>query len=249
MTESTPHLFIADRVKVSRRVANLIAEEMVGRAPVLGLATGSSMELVYAELSDRAHASPALRAGAGRTHAFALDEYVDLPVDDYENSYRRTLERQFADPIGVPRHNLHVPGIDATGYETAIVRAGGIGLQLLGIGTNGHLAFNEPGSRLDARTRIVNLADQTRADNARFFAEGDTVPTRAVTQGIGTILEAHKLVVVVFGDEKAGALAAALTGAITAAVPASALRLHANVTIFADEFAAAQLPGFGHAMR
>ena len=126
-------------------------------------------------------------------------------------------------------------------YEAAIMDAGGIALQILGIGTDGHIGFNEPGSSFASRTRVKTLTEQTRADNARFFASPDEVPMHCITQGLGTILEAGQLVLLAFGRSKAAALAAAVEGPVSASVPGSAIQLHPHVTVVVDEDAAAEL--------
>ena len=126
-------------------------------------------------------------------------------------------------------------------YEEAIRQAGGIHLQLLGIGFNGHIAFNEPGSSLGSRTRIKTLSDQTRKDNARFFAEGETVPKYAITMGIGTIMEADEILLVASGKAKAEAIHQTVEGPITQMVPASVVQMHRNVTLLLDEAAASKL--------
>jgi glucosamine-6-phosphate deaminase len=236
-----PQLVLADRADASRQAAELFADELITPHPVLGLATGSSVEAVYRELATMVADSEPLRAGVRRAEAFALDEYLGLPDGD-ANTYRATLLRQLAGPIGLASARLHVPAPDPAvepgRYDEAIAAAGGVGVQLLGIGANGHIGFNEPGAALDSRTRVVDLTDRTRQDNARFFAHADLVPTQAVTQGIGTILGARRLVVLAFGATKAEALRAALTGPIDPAVPASALRLHPDVVVLADRAAA-----------
>jgi glucosamine-6-phosphate deaminase len=237
-------LVVTDRAAASRQAARLLADELASPRPVLGLATGSSVELVYQELATLVRADPALRAGMSRAQGFALDEYVGLPAGD-PNSYRATLEREIAIPAGLPLDRLHVPAAllaDAGRYDKQISAAGGVGVQLLGIGGNGHIGFNEPGSPLDARTRLITLEERTRQDNARFFTSLDQVPTQAVTQGIGTILRARRLVLLAFGKQKAEALAAALAGPVTPRVPASALQHHPDVIVLADSDAASLLP-------
>jgi glucosamine-6-phosphate deaminase len=240
-----PCLVIADRAAASRQAARLLADELASPLPVLGLATGSSVELVYAELAALISADPALRAGIRRAQGFALDEYVGLPAGD-PNSYLATLERQLAIPSGLPLDRLHVPpgsiAEDPGRYDEQISAAGGVGVQLLGIGGNGHIGFNEPGSPLDSGTRLITLDERTRRDNARFFASPAQVPIQAVTQGIGTILRARRLVLLAFGAQKAKALAAALAGPVTPQLPASALQHHPDVIVLADPDAASLLP-------
>jgi glucosamine-6-phosphate deaminase len=238
-------LVVADRRTASQQAARLLADDLASPRPVLGLATGSSVELVYEELAALVCADPALRAGIRRAHGFALDEYVGLPAGD-PNSYRATLERQLAVPAGLPLDRLHVPAAptaeDPGHYDEQISAAGGVAVQLLGIGGNGHIGFNEPGSPLDAGTRLITLDERTRQDNARFFASLAQMPTQAVTQGIGTIMRARRLVLLAFGRQKAEILAAALTGPVTPQLPASAVQRHPDVIVLADPDAASLLP-------
>jgi glucosamine-6-phosphate deaminase len=218
-----------------------------GRPPVLGLATGSSPLGLYRELG-RAVAEG--RADFSAAHGFALDEYVGLPPGHPEG-YREVLLREVCGVIGLAPERLAVPdgsGADlatlvaaAASYETRMRELGGVDVQVLGIGANGHLGFNEPGSALSSRTRVKRLSDRTRRDNARFFTGLDDVPTHCVTQGLGTILAARRLVLVATGDAKAEAVAAALEGPLTASVPASVLQWHADTVVCLDEAAAAGL--------
>jgi len=217
------------------------------REPVLGLATGSSPLGLYQELG-RAVAEG--RVDFSRTHGFALDEYVGLPPGHPEG-YREVLLREVCAVVGLPPERLSVPdgsGDDvptlmaaARAYEERIRELGGVDVQVLGIGANGHLGFNEPGSALASRTRVKRLSDRTRRDNARFFQGLDDVPTHCVTQGLGTILDARRLVLVATGDTKADAVAAALEGPLTASVPASVLQWHRDTVVCLDEAAAAAL--------
>lgn len=213
---------------------------------VLGVATGGSPLPVYAALSEH-------RLDMSQIRAFALDEYVGLPAghpESYAEVVRREVtERLGLDPakVAVPDGSNPDPGQAAAAYDAAIAGAGGIDVQILGIGHNGHLAFNEPGSALDSRTRVENLTERTRRANARYFSSASDVPLRCITQGLGTILEARHLLLVVNGADKAGILAAALHGPVTADCPASVLQLHPHVTVVADEAASAQLePDSGH---
>lgn len=211
---------------------------------VLGVATGGSPLPVYKALAGHGLDMSAVRA-------FALDEYVGLPAghpESYAEVVRREVTGQLhLDPakVSVPDGAAADPERAAADYDAAIARAGGIDVQILGIGHNGHLAFNEPGSPLDSRTRVEVLTERTRAANARYFDSPGEVPRRCITQGLGTILEARHLLLVVNGADKAGILAAALTGPVTADCPASVLQLHPHVTVVADEAAASQL-GEGH---
>ncbi|MFS0885445.1 glucosamine-6-phosphate deaminase [Aeromicrobium sp. 179-A 4D2 NHS] len=208
---------------------------------VLGLATGSSPLPVYAALLRRRDAGAISFDGV---RAFTLDEYLELPRS-HPQSYHSVIRREFTDAAGIevdgPDGEAHDVPAEAERYEAAIAAAGGIDVQLLGIGVDGHLGFNEPGSSLASRTRTKTLTPQTRADNARFFASPDEVPVHVLTQGLGTILEARHLVLVATGASKASAVAAAVEGPVSAFCPASVLQLHPHVTVVLDEDAASQL--------
>ena len=212
-------------------------------ACVLGLATGSSPVTTYAELVAR------YRSGTGpsydKVRAFLLDEYVGLPPG-HPQSYRATIARELTDELGLPADRVHGPDptdVPTAGaaYEEQLVAAGGIDLQVLGIGSDGHLAFNEPGSSLSSTTRIKTLTEQTRRDNARFFGSPDEVPHHVLTQGLGTILRARHLLFIATGAAKAAAVAAAVEGPLSASCPASVLQLHPHATVLLDPEAASQL--------
>ncbi|MFC4223890.1 glucosamine-6-phosphate deaminase [Lysinibacter cavernae] len=211
---------------------------------VFGLATGSTPLPIYRALARQAAEQ---KLDLSRVRGFALDEYVGLP-EGHEQSYRTVITNEVVKTVGLNPELVHVPngaidGIRTAGerYEEAIVAAGGIDWQILGVGSNGHIGFNEPGSSLASLTRVVKLAEQTRQDNARFFDSIDDVPTHSITQGVGTILRARNLVLLAFGEHKAAAVASAIEGPVTASVPASAIQLHPHVTVLADEAAASQL--------
>ncbi|WP_404429915.1 glucosamine-6-phosphate deaminase [Microbacterium lacus] len=211
---------------------------------VLGLATGSSPASTYAALTRRVRAEGTDVSGV---RGFALDEYVGLPAEHPE-SYREVIRREVIQPIGLDPARIHVPNGDiatiaeASGaFEQAIAEAGGVEIQLLGIGASGHIGFNEPGSSLASVTRVKTLTEKTRNDNARFFDRLDDVPTHCITQGIGTILRARRLILLAFGEGKAHALAAAVEGPVSASIPASAIQLHPHVTVIVDEAAASHL--------
>lgn len=217
---------------------------------VLGLATGSTPLLTYRELIRR-H-----QAGAGPSYddvrCFTLDEYVGLPPGHPE-SYRATIARELTDPLGIAPGRVHGPDpgeaeLASAGerYEAELVAAGGVDVQILGIGTDGHLAFNEPGSSLASLTRIKTLTDQTRRDNARFFGSIDEVPMHVVTQGLGTILRARHLLLLATGPAKAAAVAAAVEGPLSASCPASVIQLHPHVSVLVDGPAAADLAWCQH---
>lgn len=230
-------------------VAQFAADELVVRlrrrpAQVLGLATGGTPVELYQRII-QAHRRGDVSLSQVTT--FNLDEYVGL-APEHPASYRSFMNAQLFDHVDVPRPNTHVPlgaasdlAAEACRYEGAIAQAGGIDWQLLGIGRDGHIAFNEPGSSLRSRTRVKTLTAQTRQDNARFFASLDDVPRSALTMGIGTILDARSILLMATGESKAAAIAACVEGPITASVPASALQWHAATTIVVDRAAAAQL--------
>ena len=228
----------------------LIAEamaELLRRKPgaLLGVATGSTPLPVYEALAAK------VRSGAvevARARIAQLDEYVGLPAAHPE-SYRSVLRREVLEPLGIGMDQFMGPDGTAEDvqeaceeYDQALVDAGGVDLQLLGIGTDGHIGFNEPCSSLASRTRIKTLTEQTRIDNARFFdGDIDQVPHHVITQGIGTILEARHLVLLATGEGKADAVAATVEGPVAAVCPASALQLHPHATVVVDEAAASKL--------
>jgi glucosamine-6-phosphate deaminase len=229
------------------RLAADTVERLVRDQPdaVLGLATGSSPLPAYAELVRRVQAGTA--PSYDQVTAFLLDEYVGLPPG-HEQGYRATIRRELTEALGLRDGQVHSPDADEARlpsagerYERDIVEAGGIDVQVLGIGTDGHLAFNEPGSSLASRTRLKTLTDRTRQDNARFFGSVEAVPRHVVTQGLGTILEARHLLLLAVGPGKAEAVAAAVEGPISASCPASVLQLHPHATVLLDEPAALRL--------
>lgn len=223
-------------------VARLIASKP---SCVLGLATGSSPLVAYQHLAAMVEAQ---HLDVSQVRGFALDEYAGLD-SSHPQSYRSTIVRTVVEPLGLNPDNVHVPNGDLSTirdagrlYDEAIAAAGGIDLQILGIGTDGHIGFNEPGSSLTSGTRIKTLAEQTRIDNARFFdGDVDKVPTHCITQGIGTILKARHLVLLAFGSGKAEAIAETCEGGVSSFCPASALQLHPHATVIIDEAAASRL--------
>ncbi|KAA9089384.1 glucosamine-6-phosphate deaminase [Microbacterium radiodurans] len=237
-----------------RLVADAVVDLVRARPDaVLGLATGSTPLAVYRHLAARVR-DEAL--DVSQVRGFALDEYVGLPAGHPE-SYRKVIEREVIEPVGLDPERIAVPaggldGVETAGerYEAAIREAGGIDLQILGIGRTGHIGFNEPGSSLASATRVKTLTEQTRADNARFFDSPDDVPMHCITQGIGTILRARHLVLLAFGAAKADAVAAAVEGPVSTSAPGSAVQLHPHVTVVVDEAAAGaltQAPYYRHA--
>ncbi len=237
-------------LKSTDEIATVVAdaiEALLQRKPdaVLGLATGSSPLKVYDELARR-HTEQGL--SFARARAFSLDEYVGLPAGHPE-SYRKVIEREFTSRVDVPAESVITPDgtanditAETARYEAAIKAAGGVDLQLLGVGTDGHLAFNEPGSSLASRTRIKTLNEQTRIDNARFFGgDVDAVPRHVLTQGLGTILEARHLVMIATGQHKAEAVHHVVEGSVSAFWPGSVLQLHPHATVLLDDPAASRL--------
>jgi glucosamine-6-phosphate deaminase len=214
-------------------------------APVIGLATGSSPLRIYDELTTR-HKNEGL--SFAHAQAFMLDEYVGI-ADDHPQRYRNVIDTEIATRVDFAEGAVHGPDGSAddlaaasADYERKIVGAGGIDVQILGIGTDGHVAFNEPGSSLASRTRVKSLTQQTRMDNARFF-DGDVeqVPKLCLTQGMGTIMEAKHLVLVATGGNKAEAVHQMIEGPISAMWPATVLQMHQHVTVLLDEAAASRL--------
>ena len=227
-------------------VAGVVAGVLATRpAPVLGLATGSSPLAAYRRLIDACAHGELTFAHAS---AVLLDEYVGLPADHPE-AYRAIIRREFVDRFHLPDERLFGPDVHADDLATAardydqlIADLGGVDVQLLGIGSDGHVGFNEPGSSLASRTRVKTLTNATRADNARFFEDHEqAVPRHVVTQGLGTILEARHLLLLACGPGKAAPIAGAVEGPLTAMCPASVLQLHPHATVVVDEPAAAQL--------
>ena len=234
-----------DEGQVGAVAADRVIAQLEGKqTPVLGLATGSSPLNLYAELQRRASAGD-----VDFSHAlgFALDEYVGLDPE-HPLSYRQTIDRPVVRPLGMNPARVRVPNgfvadlqAAAEEYEEAIREAGGVDVQILGIGSNGHIGFNEPTSSFASRTRVKTLTQQTRDDNARFFEEGETVPTHCVTQGLGTIMDAHNLVMVASGAAKADIVAAMIEGPVSAMCPASILQFHRRAFVIIDEAAATKL--------
>jgi len=220
-------------------------EELVRRKPgaVLGLATGSSPLPVYDELAARHQQG----LDFSRTTGFALDEYVGLPAGHPE-SYREVIRREFTNRVNIAPGNVHGPDGTAgdipaacEAYEHAIAAAGGVDLQLLGVGTDGHIGFNEPGSSFASRTRIKSLIEQTRRDNARFFDSLADVPHHVLTQGLGTIMAARHVILLATGAQKAKAVRDFVEGPVAAICPASILQFHPHATVLLDEAAASGL--------
>jgi glucosamine-6-phosphate deaminase len=240
-------IIIKENGKVASEAAARVVARLVHEKPnaVIGLATGSTPLVLYRELI-RLHKEEGLDFSAVST--FNLDEYIGLPKD-HEQSYHKFMWDNLFSHINIKPENVHIPDGMANDvpafcaeYERKIVAAGGIDIQVLGIGSDGHVGFNEPTSSFASRTRIKTLTQQTVADNARFF-EGDEsrVPKHCITMGIGTIMDARMNLMLVFGENKADAIAATVEGPVAAIMPASILQHHPNAKVFIDEAAASKL--------
>lgn len=232
--------------ELSREAGRIIANAVRNNpAIVLGLATGSTMVGLYQELV-RAHTEEGV--DFSRVETFNLDEYLGLTAD-HPQSFHRFMRENFFDHVNVHASRIHIP--DGTvregyerycaAYEDEIRKARGIALQVLGIGRNGHIGFNEPASSLASRTRLKVLTRETIADNRKFFSAGEAVPECAITMGLGTILEAKRILLLATGEAKAEAVQQAIEGPITASVSASCLQMHPDVTFVMDEAAGSHL--------
>ena len=239
-------VILPDAAEIGRVASDAIGA-LLTRQPtaVLGLATGSSPVAIYDELAARCEAG---LISFVQARGFTLDEYVGLPVDHPER-YRNVIDAVFVSrvdfaPGAVAGPDGSAPDIPAAcaAYENAIRDAGGVDLQILGIGTDGHIAFNEPGSSLASRTRIKTLTRQTRVDNARFFdGDVDAVPTHCLTQGLATIMAARHVILVATGRNKAEAVHHMVEGPVSAMWPASILQHHPHATVLLDDSAARRL--------
>ena len=247
-------IIVKDQDEAGELYALCVADLIKGMPDaVLCLATGSSPLAAYRHLAAMVKAED---IDVSKVRGFALDEYIGLPLTHPE-SYHSTIHRTVVAPLGLDPEKVHVPGDVLDGapledgersahagpeYDAAIEAAGGIDVQILGIGTDGHVGFNEPGSSLASGTRVKTLAEQTRVDNARFFDDDiNPVPPHCITQGIGTILKARHLVLLAFGEGKAEAVEETCEGGVSAICPASALQLHPHATSIVDEAAASRL--------
>jgi glucosamine-6-phosphate deaminase len=231
--------------EMSKEGARIVAA-LVRKKPncVLGFATGSTPLGVYKELI-RMHKEEGL--DFSKVTTFNLDEYVGLPPE-HDQSYHYFMWENLFKHINVDRRFVHIPmgmahDVEAfcDWYEAQIVKAGGLDLQILGIGANGHIAFNEPGSSLGSRTRIKTLTGSTREANARFFDNPEQVPKYAITMGVGTIMDAKTLLLIASGEGKAAAIQATCEGPITAMWPATIVQMHRHATVIVDKAAASKL--------
>jgi glucosamine-6-phosphate deaminase len=225
----------------AREVANVLNAKPNA---VLGLATGSTPLGLYQEL---ARMYERRELDFSHVATFNLDEYVGLPIS-HRQSYYHFMHENFFQHVNIPPQNIHIPSGTTNNYrafcewyERRIKDFGGIDMQILGIGSDGHIGFNEPGSSLSSRTRLKTLAKSTIDDNARFFENRKDVPIYAITMGVGTILEARRIILLANGANKASAIAAAVEGPVTSMVTASALQLHPRAKVYVDEAAAGKL--------
>ena len=238
-------VIVDNEEQVAEYSSRLIREQLADKpGSVLGLATGSTPQALYRRLIELCSDG---ELSFSRATTFNLDEYLGLP-GDHPQGYRFFMDQNLFEHIDIDRRNTHIPDGTAVSphqaareYERNIAAAGGIDLQLLGIGGNGHIGFNEPSSSLGSRTRVKALTARTIADNARFFQCGEYQPHLAITMGIGTILESRRIVLMATGASKADAIKRTVEGPVTASCPASALQFHPETTVIVDEAAASAL--------
>ncbi|MEU3919613.1 glucosamine-6-phosphate deaminase [Streptomyces sp. NPDC029004] len=244
-----------DADDASRTVAGIIHHAIACGTKTLGLATGASPLGVYRDLVRR-HRQEVLSFAA--VDAFLIDEYVGLPPS-HPQSCAQVIRRELVDHVDLDPGRVHAPEGTASDpqqaadrFEHTLTAQGPVGVQILGIGVNGTIGFNEPGSSLASCTRLKTLTDDTRRDNARFFGAIDEVPRHVITQGLATIGRASHLVLIAIGPHKAHSVAAAVEGPVSAMCPASILQLHPHATVVVDELAAARLeqqPYYRHIAR
>jgi len=231
--------------EMSKAAAQLVVDVLNTKPnAVLGMATGSTPLGLYQELVRLFKAG---QVDFSRVTTFNLDEYVGLNAN-HPQSYHFFMHEHFFQHVNIPRHNINIPSGTTSNYpafcqwyEGRIAECGGIDLQILGIGSDGHIAFNEPGSSLSSRTRLKTLSKQTIDDNARFFERREDVPVYAITMGVGTILDARSLILVASGKGKSKAISQAVEGPVTSMVTASAIQMHREATVIVDDAAATGL--------
>lgn len=231
--------------ELSKIGAELLMEELLKlERPVIGLATGSTPEGLYSEVINFHKKT---NHSFENVISFNLDEYIGLAEED-ENSYHYYMNDKLFNHINIPFNQAHVPNgmandldSECTRYEEAIRDSGGIDIQLLGLGVNGHIGFNEPGTSFDSRTQIIKLDKSTRNANAHFFSLGGEVPAQAISMGIKSIMDTKKVILLVSGKNKAYALKKLLAGEVTEEFPATILHEHNDVTVIADEEALSEL--------
>lgn len=241
ITETPADIARVSAERVAWKIRTVTAS---GESPVIGVATGSSPLGTYANLAELVRQG---ELDVSNVTMFALDEYVGLDLNHPE-SYHSVIHAAVTVPLGMRQDHVHVPNGAAedltaacADFERRISASGGIDLQLLGIGSNGHIGFNEPTSSLTSRTRMKTLTPQTRIDNARFFSSIDEVPMHCVTQGLGTVLDARSLLLVAQGEAKADAVAQMVEGPLSSMCPGSVLQLHRDATVVIDRAAASKL--------
>ncbi|WP_194397238.1 glucosamine-6-phosphate deaminase [Microbacterium atlanticum] len=244
-------VIITSEGSIGELVADDIAALLAGKPDaVLGLATGSSPLRIYDSLAARVQRGDVSFA---RARGFTLDEYVGLPAG-HPCGYRTVIDDEFVSRVDFAAGAVRAPdgaasdlAAEAESYDRSITEAGGVDLQILGIGTDGHIAFNEPGSSFASRTRVKTLTEQTRRDNARFFGgDIDAVPRHCLTQGLGTIMQARRIILVAIGKGKAEAVHQLVEGAVSALWPATILQHHPHVTVLIDAAAASRLQLAGY---
>ena len=236
---------VNDYYEMSRKAASIIASQITLKSDsVLGLATGDTPLGMYNDLV-KLYDNKELDFSEVKT--FNLDEYYGLDINNKQSYYYFMMSNLF-NYINVPAANINIPNGSAKnieeeclGYERKIKEAGGIDVQVLGIGVNGHIGFNEPAVNFEAKTHLVTLDKSTIEANSRFFINKDEVPTKAISMGIGTIMNSRKILLLACGSSKAGIIAKAIKGKITPKVPASILQLHQDVTVIVDAAAAVSL--------
>ena len=238
-------IILPTAAEASEVAAQLVARQLREKpSSVLGLATGNTPYRLY-QLLARMHRENGLDFSKATT--FNLDEYVNLDPT-HPASYHQFMEENFFSHVNIRRESVHIPNgmvadvpAHCSDYERAIRKAGGIDLQILGLGSDGHLGFNEPGSSLASRTRIKTLTERTRSDNARFFTSAQEVPHHVITMGLGTIMESRMCLLLAFGKAKAETVAASVEGPVTASVPGSLLQFHPQAKVLLDAESASSL--------
>jgi glucosamine-6-phosphate deaminase len=237
-------------IQENQKVASILGAKMISNQvrakpeSVLGLATGSTPLLLYKELI-KLHNEVGL--DFSKVTTYNLDEYVDLPAS-HSSSYSHFMKENLFQYINIPEYRIHVPdGLTpdipafCRQYEASIAASGGIDIQILGIGSDGHIGFNEPTSSLSSRTRIKTLTRQTIEDNRVYFDKSEKVPKHVITMGIGTIMESRKVILLAFGSKKAKVIKEMVEGPISSLIPASILQMHSSAVLLVDQEAAAKL--------